>query len=218
MPDKNADRKNADARKDADREGRERAAGVPPEEIPGEESEGGAEPTGTPSPAPDVEAMKATIASLEDRVRRQQADFVNELRRLQRQADERVKFAAQPVVEDILGVAYALHRAIDGLADTEHERRVAEGLRMVERQLLDGLARHGVTRIEALGKPFDPAVHEAILEIESDEAPRSVLQVVRPGFSLHGRVVRPAHVVVAKGKAKADGRRAGAAPAEADGD
>jgi molecular chaperone GrpE len=149
-------------------------------------------------PAAELAAQKAAYAALEDRARRQQAEFVNDLKRVQRQADERVRYAAQPVVEDLLGVADALHRAIEGLKDTEHERRVAEGLRMIERQLLDGLARHGVARIDAIGKPFDPAVHEAILEVESPAAERTVLQIVRPGFTLHGRLVRAAHVIVSK--------------------
>ena len=125
------------------------------------------------------------------------------MRRIQRQADERVRYAAQPVVEDLLGVVDALHGAIEGLKDSEHERRVAEGLRLVERQLLDGLARHGVARIEAVGKPFDPTVHEAVLEMPGPAAERTVLQVVRPGFTLHGRVVRPAHVIVSKPAAPA---------------
>src|SRR5262249_24242732 len=146
----------------------------------------------------EAESLKATIANLEDRLRRQQADFVNDLRRVQRQADERVRYAAQPVVEDILGVADALHGAIEGLKDSEHEKRVAEALLMVDRQPLDGLSRHGVQRIDAAGKPFDPAFHQAILEVESPAKERVVLQVVRPGFTLHGRVVRPAHVIVSK--------------------
>lgn len=164
--------------------------------------------------ASEAETLKATIASLEDRVRRQQAEFMNDMRRVQRQSDERVRFAAQPVVEDILGVADALHGAIDGLRDSEHERRVAEGLLAVERQLLDGLARHGVSRIDAVGKPFDPSFHQAVLEMESPAAERTVLQVVRPGFLLHGRVVRPAHVIVSRPPAGPPGKK----PAKQDGD
>lgn len=156
-----------------------------------------------PPPADEASTLRATVASLEDRLRRTQAEFVNDLRRVQRQADDRVRYAAQPVVEDVLGVADALHRAVEGLKDTEHERRVAEGLHMVERQLVDALARHGVARIEAVGKPFDPALHEAVLEVESPAAARTVLQVVRPGFTLHGRLVRAAHVIVSKPAASA---------------
>lgn len=160
----------------------------------------GAQPGATPTPESELAAAKATIASLDDRIRRQQADFVNETRRIQRQADERVKFAVQPVVSDLLGVVDALHGAVEGLSTSEHERRVAEGLRLVEKELLDALARHGVGRIDAIGKPFDPTFHEAILEMEGAGAPGSVLQVTRPGFLLHGRLLRAAHVIVCKAK------------------
>jgi molecular chaperone GrpE len=170
--------------------------------------------TGAPvsSKAPDdagkddegASELEAKVAALEDRLRRQQADFLNDVRRIQRLSDERAKYAVQPVVEDLLGVADALHGAIEGLTGSEHEKRIGEGLRMVERELLDVLGRHGVQRIDALNKPFDPAVHEAVMEMESPAPERTVVQVTRPGFTLHGRVVRPAHVVVAKGKKKGD--------------
>jgi molecular chaperone GrpE len=165
----------------------------------------------TAVPAPDApesdatEAARAQVTALEDRLRRQQADFLNDVRRIQRQADERVRFAVQPVVTDLLGVADALHGAVEGLKDSEHERRVAEGLRLVERQLLEALSRHGVARIEALHKPFDPAFHEAVMEVEGDGEGRTVVQVTRPGFTLHGRVVRPASVVVSRPKPPAAG-------------
>ena len=155
-----------------------------------------------PAPAPDpLAASKATVASLEDKLRRQQADFLNDVRRLQRQADDRVKFAVQPVIADLLGVADALHGAVEGLRDSEHERRVAEGLLLVERELMEVLGRHGVARIDAMNKPFDPAVHEALMEVESEGPERTVVQVTRPGFTLHGRVIRPATVIVSKPKA-----------------
>lgn len=164
-----------------------------------------AAPTSAPTaaasaPESELAAAKASVAALEDRLRRQQAEFVNETRRIQRQADERVKFAVQPVLSDLLGVVDALHGAIEGLKDTEHERRVAEGLKLVEKELLEALARHGVARIDAIGKPFDPTFHEAILEMEGAGAPGSVLQVTRPGFLLHGRLLRAAHVIVSKAK------------------
>ena len=154
-------------------------------------------PTSTPN---EADGLRATVASLEDKLRRQQADFLNDVRRLQRQADERVRFAVQPVVSDLLGVADAIHGAIESLKEGEHEQRVAEGLRLVERELLDALGRHGVARIDALGKAFDPAIHEAILEVEGESPGRTVVQVTRPGFTLHGRVVRPASVIVNKPK------------------
>jgi molecular chaperone GrpE len=170
-----------------------------PEPVPAESV-----PPAAPTAESRVEELRNQVAALEDRVRRQAAEFVNDTRRIQRQADERVKFAAQPIVSDLLGVADALHNGIEGLKDSEHEKRVAEGLRIVERELTDVLGRYGVQRIDAAGKPFDPAFHEAILEVESPAAARTVVQVVRPGFLLHGRVVRPAHVIVSKPKGASD--------------
>jgi molecular chaperone GrpE len=192
---------------------RERPDGAPA-------ASGGAAPAGDGgAPAGgEVAELRAKVASLEDRLRRQQADFLNDVRRLQRAADERVKYAVQPVVEGLLGVADALHGAIDGLSDSEHEKRVAEGLRLVEKELLEVLGRHGVARIDAMNKPFDPAVHEAVMEMESPAAERTVLQVTRPGFTLHGRVVRPAHVVVAKPKARGEAPPAAAPATPDDGD
>ena len=161
-------------------------------------AEASAPPVSTPES--ELAVAKATIAALEDRIRRQQAEFVNDMRRIQRQADERVKFAVQPLVSELLGVIDALHGAIEGLKDGEHEKRVAEGLRLVEKELFEVLGRQGVARIDAIGKPFDPAVHEAVVQIDSPGPPNTVLQVTRPGFTLNGRLVRAAHVIVSKGE------------------
>ena len=176
---------------------------VPPSDAaPAAAPEAGASapPPPTPMPESELAVAKATVATLEDRVRRQQAEFVNDMRRIQRQADERVKFAVQPLVSELLGVIDALYGAIEGLKDGEHERRVAQGLKLVEKELFDVLGRQGVARIDAMGKPFDPAVHEAVVEIDSPSPPHTVLQVTRPGFTLNGRLIRAAHVIVSKRK------------------
>jgi len=161
-------------------------------------------------PAPDTTAvLEAQVAALEDRLLRQQAEFSNQVRQIRRTGEESVRYAAQPLLSDLLGVVDALHNAIEGLKDTEHERRVADGLRLVERELLEVLRRHGVERVDAAGKPFDPQMHEAISEVETDAAERTVVQVLSPGFTLHGRLVRAARVIVSRPKAPAAGGDAG---------
>lgn len=165
-----------------------------------------------PDVVPETAALKANLAALEEKLRRQQAEFVNDLQRVRRQAEEDRRFAVQPVVTDLLGVADALHNGIEGLKASEHEQRMAEGLRLVERQLLETLAKYGVARIDATGRPFDPTVHEAILEVEGTTPERVVVQVLRPGFTLHGRVVRPAHVIVSRPKADSPENAAPGAP------
>jgi molecular chaperone GrpE len=188
-----------------------------PSDVAAVPSEGGFIPPQVPDEATaalraELDAARAALAEAADRRKREQAQFVNDTRRIERLADDRVRYAVQSVVGDLVPVIDALHGAVEGLKDTEHERRVAEGLRMVEKALFDVLARHGVERIEALHQPFDPSLHEAVLEMEGGPAKeRTVLQVVRPGFTLHGRVVRPAHVVVSRPPKGDGGRREGAA-------
>jgi molecular chaperone GrpE len=185
-----------ETRADPERAGAEEAA----EAVP---SEGGLIPPQTADEEAaalreELESARSALAEATDRIKREQAQFLNDRRRIERQADERVRYAIGSVVTDLLPVVDALHGALEGLGESEQERRVAEGLRMVEKELLDVLRRHGVERIEALHQPFDPTRHEALLEQEAASRERTVLQVVRPGFTLHGRVVRPAHVVVSK--------------------
>jgi molecular chaperone GrpE len=172
-------------------------ADVPPE---GAGPEGAAPPAGEGAPSAEAD-WKAANAALEAKLRRQQAEFLNDVQRIRRQAEEDRKFAVQPVVTDLLSVADALHNGIEGLKATEHEQRMAEGLRLVERQLVETLAKYGVAKIDAVGKAFDPALHEAILEVDGTAPGRVVVQVVRPGFTLHGRLVRPAHVIVSRPRA-----------------
>lgn len=176
---------------------------VPPSGAPEAPPPAAAATPPVPTPESELTVAKATVAALEDRVRRQQAEFVNDTRRIQRQADERVKFAVQPLVSDLLGVIDALHGAIEGLKEGEHERRVAEGLRLVEKELFEVLGRQGVSRVEAVGKTFDPAMHEAVVLIEHAGPPNTVVQVTRPGFTLNGRLIRAAHVIVSKAPASA---------------
>ncbi len=169
-----------------------------------------ATPSGPPAPdtppAPDETAvLSAQVAALEDRILRQQAEFANQVRQIRRTGEESVRYAAQPLLSDLLGVVDALHNAIEGLKDSEHERRVADGLRLVERELLEVLRRHGVERVDAAGKPFDPQMHEAISEVETAAVERTVVQVLSPGFTLHGRLVRAARVIVSRPKAPAAG-------------
>jgi molecular chaperone GrpE len=78
-----------------------------------------------------------------------------------------------------------------------------EGVAIVTKQLEEILKRYGIEIIRPDGEPFDPSAHEAILMVDKkDAAPNSVAEVIRPGFRLHGRVVRPAQVTVARAPAK----------------
>ena len=153
----------------------------------------------TPELTP-LEAAEARADQLEDRLRRLQAEFLNDTKRMKRQAQEDAKYAIERVVKDLLTVFVALHMARDGLQGGEGgAEAMAQGLDVLEKELLNVLGRHGVERMEAVGTSFDPSLHEALYVVEDEElGPNVVSRVLRPGFTLHGRVVRAAHVAVTK--------------------
>jgi molecular chaperone GrpE len=159
-----------------------------------------AEPT-----AEEVEAWRVGAGraeALAERLKRTEAEFVNETRRIRRQAENERRYAIEGVLADLLPSLDALERAQEGLGETEVEQRVREGLRLVFGDVLAVLERHGVERIAAQGQPFDPTRHEAITTVAApDHAPGSVCQELRAGYSLSGRVVRPAQVIVARAPA-----------------
>ena len=142
------------------------------------------------------------LARLQDKLKRIEAEFVNETKRIRRQAESDRKYAIETVVVDLLPVIDALHGARDGLPDDDASKPMREGLGLVEQQLQSVFQRYGVSAIEAQGKPFDPARHQAMLMVERDDVePQTVCDVMRVGYELHGRVVRPAEVLVAKAPA-----------------
>lgn len=154
-------------------------------------------------PAPEtvaperLAALEAEVAQLREAVLRAQADQQNQARRHQRdQADFR-KFAAAAVLEDLLPALDSLRL---GLASAEGQpgAAVAAGFALAIQQLDAALAGHGLREIPALGLPFDPARHEALSqEISADKPEGTVVRVLRTGWTLHDRLLRPAGVVVA---------------------
>jgi molecular chaperone GrpE len=149
-----------------------------------------------------LDAAAARLEAMEDRLKRAQAEFVNETARIRQKAEDEGKFAVERLVLDLLPVFDALHSARETplpAGGEGVEAAMREGLDLVERELMNVLARHGVRRIEAHGNPFDPGHHEALVVVDHPELPGgTVAQVLRPGFTLHGRVVRPAHVAVTR--------------------
>lgn len=134
---------------------------------------------------------------LADRLKRVEAEFVNESKRLRRQADEHKKYAIERVVLDLIPLIDAVHTGISNLGDSEADQRAREGLDLIGKQLLEILGRHGVEPIEAHGQRFDPKLHEALFTQPRDDVePQMVVDVLRPGFTLNERVVRAAEVAV----------------------
>lgn len=142
-----------------------------------------------------VEKERETYLALAQRT---QADFENYQQRLKRELASERQYAVLPLARDLLPALDNLDRAIAASAQSGEGAALSQGVRMVQSQLLDVLRRHGIQRIEALGQPFDPNLHEAMLEQPTNEAPpQTVVMVLEQGYRIHERVLRPARVAVA---------------------
>jgi molecular chaperone GrpE len=141
--------------------------------------------------------MQLKIEDLQNRMIRMQADADNFRRRIQREQDDARKFESLRLLRDILPGLDGLNRAVGSAEQTGDMQTLLNGIKMVAQQFRDTLKAHAAEPIDALGKPFDPNLHEALTQIPSVEhEPMTVLQVVEMGYRLHDRVVRPARVIV----------------------
>ena len=131
-------------------------------------------------------------------LRQSQADYENAHQRNRREREQDRRFAAKPLAFDLLPVIDNLERAMTAAKQGGDTSPLAQGVALVHRQILDALKRHGITKMEALHQPFDPHLHEALLQLATDEfPPGTVLQVDQPGFMIHDQVLRPARVIIA---------------------
>ncbi len=163
--------------------------------------------TGAASPAADADALataKKEAADNYNRYLRAVADLENFRRRTVREKDELRQFAASAVLEDLLPVIDNLGFALNAAQQPGAEvKNLANGVEMVLAKLKSSLAGHGLKEINPAGQPFDANLHESISAQPSAEVPEgNVITVVRTGFSLNGRLLRPASVVVSSGAAK----------------
>jgi molecular chaperone GrpE len=158
-----------------------------------------------PPPLKDDSAEK--IAALEkekkdnwDRYLRAAADLENQRKRQRRELEDAKLESKGKVLKEMLPVVDNLERAIEHATTAGEKNPIVEGVQLVLRQFTSAFERLEVTQIEALGKPFDPNLHEAISQQESDQPPGTVVQVLQRGYKSGDRLLRPALVVVAKAK------------------
>ncbi len=150
----------------------------------------------------DPQQVVAERAELKDQLLRARAEFDNYRKRMAREADRVRKTAAEGLVRDLLPVIDHLELAVQHGDD--NSVGLAEGVEMVVKQFLDVLNRWGVEPIPAAGEPFDPNVHEAMLQRESEECPANVvLEEFQKGYRMGDLVLRPTKVVVSSGSAPA---------------
>ena len=151
----------------------------------------------------DPATLIAENKTLRDRLLRALAEAENTRRRAERTAEEARQYAISDFARELLVVADNLQRTIDAVErrapETVEDAALIEGVRATERLLMRTLERFGVQKIEAVGQPFDPNLHEAVMEADDPEhPPGTVVRVVEDGYTIHDRLLRPARVAVAK--------------------
>ena len=130
---------------------------------------------------------------------RERAELENFKRRMQREKSEALRFAAEPLVRDVLPLVDNLQRAMKHSEGNENGQGLVEGVELVLHSFLEALEKHGVCRVKAKDEIFDPTKHQAVAQVENAQlAPNTVIDEHQPGYQLHERLLRPAMVTVSK--------------------
>jgi len=165
----------------------------------------GAEAAAPAADAGRVAALEAEVAQLKDQLLRSLAEAENIRRRAEREREDTAKYAVAKFAKDLLGVSDNLRRAVEAVSPETRAENAAvgnllTGVEATERQLEAAFERAGIARMEALGQPADPNFHQIMMEMEgTGKVPGTVVQVLQPGYIIHGRLLREAIVGVAKG-------------------
>jgi molecular chaperone GrpE len=157
--------------------------------------------------AQQLDATARECAAAKDRYLRLFAEFENYKKRIQRDQLDYNKYATEKLLRELLPVADNLERAIAHARSTNADSATIDGLDLIARQFQDALQKAGIEPISAVGKVFDPALHQALAQVESSEhEPDTVVEEAQRGYVLHGRILRPSLVTVAKLPAPGQGR------------
>jgi len=149
---------------------------------------------------------QAEAARLKDALLRTAADYDNFRKRTRRELEEARRNGREDLLRTLLPVFDNLERAIQSGQRTSDVKAMTEGLTMVGRQFTDALGREGIARVATVGRAFDPSVHEAIQQVETNEHQAgTVIAEVQPGYTQGDRLLRAAMVVVARGKSSDTG-------------
>ncbi|MCG0314558.1 MAG: nucleotide exchange factor GrpE [Calditerricola sp.] len=147
----------------------------------------------------EVAALKAQVQEAHERFLRARADLENARRRFEKEKQDALTFGALRLVERLLPVLDNFERALAAGKTTDNVDALVKGIEMIHRQLDQALRQEGLEPIEALGKPFDPNIHEAVMQAESsDHPPGTVIEELQKGYTFKGRLVRPTMVKVSK--------------------
>ncbi|CAI8307739.1 MAG: Protein GrpE [Cellvibrionales bacterium UBA7375] len=145
-----------------------------------------------------IEELQQKLSTLGEQLLREQAEMQNVRRRAQRDIESAHKYALEKFATELLSVVDNLERAIDAIdEDDESQKSVAEGLELTLKSFSEVLAKYNVEAVEPQGQPFDADLHQAVSTVPNkDVEPNTVINVFQKGYTLNGRLIRPAMVVV----------------------
>lgn len=174
------------------------------EDVQVDETAEQSQPSGTEPErdlASELEAAREEAQSYKDQYLRAEAEMSNLRRRAEKDVENAHKFGQEKLVKEILTVADNLERTLAAIeTDSDDIQPLKEGVEMTLKDLLGTFSKFSIEPIDPEGEPFDPQLHQAMSMVENPEMePNTVMAVMQKGYTLHGRLVRPAMVVVSKG-------------------
>ncbi|WP_278589505.1 nucleotide exchange factor GrpE [Limosilactobacillus pontis] len=148
----------------------------------------------------EIKDLKQQLADKDDKYLRAEAEIQNMTTRFKKERAQILKYDGQDLAKAVLPVLDNLKRALTIEVTDENGKQLKKGIQMVHDHLTSALTDHGITEIEADGKPFDPTLHQAVQTVPAQDGqkPDTVVQVLQAGYQLKDRVLRPAMVVVAQ--------------------
>lgn len=155
----------------------------------------------SPEPMSEQADEAAELAKAKDQLLRTVAEMENVRRRAQRDVENAHKFAVEKLLSDLLPVVDSLEKAEEAAQSTDNAASMAEGIGLSLKLFVGILEKAGVVMIDPFGEPFDPQLHEAMAMVPNpDTEPNTVMDVMQRGYTLNGRLVRAAKVIVVKGE------------------
>ena len=193
------DQKQPDAEEQSEPLKTDSAAGEIPMQAGNKEQEH-AEALTSSDPEDVLARMEEELTMAKDEALRAQADAQNAMRRAEQDVEKARKFALERFCSELLPVVDNLERALEATAgDQEILKPIAEGVELTLKSFLDALKKFNVETVDPEGEPFDPQFHQAMSMVENpDVEPNTVIAVMQKGYTLNGRLVRPAMVMVSK--------------------
>ena len=162
------------------------------------ESEEESEPT--PSVEDEIEQLKSEYEAKIDQMLRTVAEYENAKKRAIRDKEEFQKYAVESVIKDLIPVIDSMNRAIKAAKESTDFDALHEGIQLIQKQIHNVLERKNISIIDAIGKNFDPNLHEAIAQVESDLPMNTIVEEFQVGYKLRDRVLRASMVSVSQGQ------------------